>query len=109
MAVNPSLRQPQPLNPRHVMQNTKALNFSRTALSVLAGGAAGILGLTSLYGFLFYFLVSAILGVYYLLSEAKGDSQHFLAKQQLVTAFVFENLFTYILMWTLVYGCVHVY
>ena len=55
-----------PLNPRHVMQNNKALNFARTSLSVLSGGVAGILGLTALYGFLFYFVVSGFLGVYYL-------------------------------------------
>ncbi len=41
--------------------------------------------------------------------EARSDAVHFLNKQQLVTAFIFENLFTYILVWTLVYGCVHVY
>jgi hypothetical protein len=101
--------QPNPINSRNVMHNTKSLNFSRTSLSVLAGGVAGILGLTSLNGFLFYFIASGILGLYYLLVETKSDAVHFLNKQQLVTAFVFENLFTYILMWTLVYGCVHVY
>ncbi len=41
--------------------------------------------------------------------EAKSEAVHFLNKQQVVTAFVFENVFTYILIWTLVYGCVHVY
>lgn len=66
-APSRGLRTPiQPLNTRHVMQNTKALNFARTSLSVLAGGVAGILGLTSLFGFLFYFVVSGILGMYYL-------------------------------------------
>merc|ERR1711953_889812 len=101
--------QPNPINSRNVMHNTKSLNFSRTALSVLSGVGAGILGLTSLYGFLFYIVTSGILGIYYLLSEARSDATHFLTKQQLVTAFVMENLFTYILVWTLVYGCVHVY
>ena len=101
--------QPNPINSRNVMHNAKSLNFSRTSLAVLAGGVAGILGLTSLFGFLFYFIVSGILGLYYLLLEAKSDTVHFLNKQQLVTGFVFENMFTYILMWTLVYGCVHVY
>ena len=101
--------QPNPINSRNVMHNTKSLNFSRTALSVLSGVGAGILGLTSLYGFLFYIVTSGILGIYYLLSEARSDATHFLTKQQLVTAFVMENLFTYILVWTLVYGCVYVY
>jgi len=101
--------QPNPINTRNVMHNTKSLNFSRTALSVLSGVVSGILGLTSIYGFLFYILTSGLLGLYYLLSEARSDATHFLNKQQLVTGFVAENLFTYILVWTLVYGCVHVY
>ena len=101
--------QPNPINTRNVMHNTKSLNFSRTSLSVLSGVVAGILGLTSIYGFLFYIITSGLLGLYYLLSEARSDATHFLNKQQLVTGFVAENLFTYILVWTLVYGCVHVY
>ena len=98
-----------PINSRNVMHNTKSLNFSRTSLSVLAGGVAGILGLSSLLGILFYFLASGILGIYYLILNSRTDTLHFMNKQQLITAFVFENLFTYILMWTLMYGCVHVY
>ena len=101
--------QPNPINTRNVMHNTKSLNFSRTSLSVLAGGVAGILGLTSFLGILFYFLASGILGVYYMINDTRNDSLYFMNKQQLITAFVFENLFTYILMWTLMYGCVHVY
>lgn len=98
-----------PINSRNVMHNTKSLNFSRTSLSVLGGGVAGILGLSSLFGIVFYFLASGILGLYYLGLNSRQDSLHFMNKQQLITAFVFENLFTYILMWTLMYGCVHVY
>jgi len=106
---NPSNVNPMPINPRNVMHNSKSLNFSRTSLSVLSGVVAGILGLASLWGILFYFLVSGVLGVYYMAQRARSDAVHFLNKQQLVSGFVFENLFTYILMWTLVYGCVHVY
>ena len=61
-------------------------------MSVLAGGVAGILGLTSLVGFLFYFVISGVLGLYYLAIETKSDTVHFLNKQQVVTAFVMENL-----------------
>ena len=101
--------QVMPINSRNVMHNTRSLNFSRTALSVLAGCAAGILGLSSLLGIFFYFLASGVLGLYYMLIRSQSDSLHFMNKQQLITGFVFENLFTYILMWTLIYGCVHVY
>ena len=63
-----------PINSRNVMHNTKSLNFSRTSLSVLGGGVAGILGLSSLFGILFYFLASGILGVYYLILNSRQDS-----------------------------------
>jgi len=110
MSSSTSRRIPlHPINPRHVMRNSKSLNFARTSLSVLSGGAAGVLGLTSVYGFLFYLLVSAALGVYYFQLGLRSREVHFLNKQQPLTAFVAENLFTYILVWTLVYGCVHVY
>jgi hypothetical protein len=81
-----------PINSRNVMHNSKSLNFSRTSMSVLAGGVAGILGLTSIVGFLFYFVVSGFLGLYYMAIETKSDAVHFLNKQQVVTAFVMENL-----------------
>ena len=83
---------PTPINSLNVMKNSKSLNFSRTSMSVLAGGVAGILGLTSLFGFLFYFVASGLLGLYYMAIEAKSDAVHFLNKQQVVTAFVMENL-----------------
>ena len=38
------------------MQNAASLAFTRTSVSVLAGSIAGVLGLTGLSGFLFYFL-----------------------------------------------------
>jgi len=101
---------PNPINSRNVMHNAKSLSFSRTALSALSGISAGILGLTSLKGFFFYFIMSGILGIYYLILELQSEAVHFLSKQQLLTsALSFENLFTYVLMWTLCYGCVHVY
>jgi len=102
-----------PLNSRNMMRNSKVLNFSRTSLAVLAGGAAGILGLviiksfllneieqlesfskfqTSVIGFLFYFVVSGLLGLYYIMTEAQSNAVHFMTKQQVVTAFVMENL-----------------
>ena len=72
---------PMPINTRNVMHNTKSLNFSRTSLSVLAGVVAGVLGLSPLLGFLFYFMASGVLGLYYLAQRATTDAVHFLNKQ----------------------------
>ena len=43
--------------------NTAVLEYSRTSTSALSGATAGILGLTSLYGFAFYFLTSLMMTV----------------------------------------------
>ena len=46
-------------------QNAGILDYSRTSMSSLSGSAAGILGLTGLYGFAFYFITAFILSVSY--------------------------------------------
>ena len=43
--------------------NAAVLEYSRTTVSALSGATAGILGLTSLYGFAFYFLTSLMMTV----------------------------------------------
>ena len=44
-------------------QNGAILEYTRTSASALSGGAAGILGLTGLYGFVFYFVTSLVMSV----------------------------------------------
>ena len=46
-----------------VRQNAFIMEYCRTSMSALSGSAAGILGLTSLYGFAFYFIMSFVLSV----------------------------------------------
>ena len=44
-------------------QNASVLEYCRTSMSALSGCAAGILGLTGLQGFLFYFITAFVLSV----------------------------------------------
>ncbi|KAK3578057.1 hypothetical protein CHS0354_039612 [Potamilus streckersoni] len=48
-------------------QNSFVLEYSRTSMSALSGAAAGILGLTGLYGFIFFFIMAFVLSVCILL------------------------------------------
>jgi hypothetical protein len=70
---------------------------------------AGILGLTNLYGFGFYFV--AIIGLWLILIAKAGTNyqSYFTSRRSLLTNGFFGALFTYILCWTFAYGMVHVY
>ena len=46
-----------------VRQNAAILEYCRTSMSALSGATAGIMGLTSLVGFVFYFISAFILSV----------------------------------------------
>ncbi|KAG7029026.1 ER membrane protein complex subunit 6, partial [Cucurbita argyrosperma subsp. argyrosperma] len=51
------------LNAENLQNNLKIIYYSRTFLSIIGGVIAGILGFTSLTGFIFYFLVMAITSI----------------------------------------------
>ncbi|KAL9667772.1 hypothetical protein QQ045_002138 [Rhodiola kirilowii] len=47
-------------NVENLQSNMKTIYYSRTFLSIIGGVVAGIMGFTSLTGFIFYFLVMAL-------------------------------------------------
>ena len=51
------------MNEMAIRANGAILEYCRTSVSALSGGTAGIIGLTGLYGFVFYFLTSLIMSV----------------------------------------------
>jgi len=55
--------EPLPLNEMAIRHNAAMLEYCRTSVSALAGSTAGILGLTGLYGFAFYFLTAFMMSV----------------------------------------------
>jgi ER membrane protein complex subunit 6 len=55
--------EPLPLNEMAIRHNAAMIEYCRTSISALAGSTAGILGLTGLYGFIFYFITALMMSV----------------------------------------------
>lgn len=73
---------------------------SRIVTSTLAGCTAGILGLTNLGGFLFYFVASAVMSGL-LFGMAKGDIKHTAPSPMAVLwDGTMGNLLCYVFWWT---------
>ncbi|EEB09117.1 ER membrane protein complex subunit 6 [Schizosaccharomyces japonicus yFS275] len=99
-----------PLSPASQQHNSKSITFVRNVSCTIFGCTAGILGLTSYQGFIFYFLssllVSTLLFVYKMkcqLSEYHHSGLNFWFSDLL------GGLSSYILTWTLFYSLIYVY
>ena len=104
-----SRKQPVAFNEMAIRNNGAILEHIRTSVSALSGGSAGVLGLTGLYGFAFYFIVSFVISVMLLLKAGSQWQKYFRSRTVLFTNGLMGGLFTYILFWTFLYGMVHVY
>ena len=99
------------IQPERVQLNTISLTHARTWTAVFAGVAAGILGLTSLAGLVF-FLVGAFIANTLAASTAAGgvDICFPEGRKSLFTfAGMFQGLFPYILVWTVVYDAIYIF
>ncbi|XP_033105768.1 ER membrane protein complex subunit 6-like [Anneissia japonica] len=97
------------LNEVAMRNNQSVIDYCRTSMSALSGATAGILGLTGLYGFIFYFITSFVLSTMLLIKAGRNWSSYFFSWKPLLTSGLLGGLFTYILFWTFLYGMVHVY
>ncbi|XP_062815683.1 ER membrane protein complex subunit 6 [Anolis carolinensis] len=100
---------PQFISEGAVRGNAALLDYCRTSVSALSGATAGILGLTALHGFVFYFLASLLLSLLLVLKAGRRWGKCFKSRRPLFTGGLIGGLFTYILFWTFLYGMVHVY
>lgn len=91
-----------------IRSNFAAVESCKTFVSALSGSCAGIIGLTGIAGFVFYFMSSFILWLMILFKAGKWE-MYFRQRQVLLTNGIFDGLFTYVLFWTFLYGMVHVY
>ncbi|KAH6912426.1 hypothetical protein BKA70DRAFT_1144260 [Coprinopsis sp. MPI-PUGE-AT-0042] len=86
------------------LQNIKFLS------SCFAGAAAGILGLTNLLGFAWFLLCSLLMTGVVTMVNCRGKPKKYLmgGLWELVNPGQ-DNASTFLLVWTLFYGIVHVY
>ncbi|XP_059957784.1 ER membrane protein complex subunit 6-like [Mesoplodon densirostris] len=92
-----------------VRGNAAVLDYCRTSVPALSGATAGILGLTGLYGFIFYLLTSILLSLLLILKAGRRWGKYFKSRRPLFTGGLIGGLFTNVLFWTFLYGMVHVY
>ena len=97
------------LSEQSIRYNDYLLEYCQTSMSALSGSAAGILGLTGLYGFLFYFVCSLLLSTVILVCLGNDSKKYFLSKQTIITGTLWSGIQTYLLFWTFLFGMVHVY
>ncbi|XP_076335848.1 ER membrane protein complex subunit 6-like isoform X2 [Tachypleus tridentatus] len=92
-----------------VRQNAAIVEYCRISMSALSGSTAGLLGLTAVYGFAFYFMMALALWVMLIMKMGSDWKKYFRNRTTLLTSGLFGGLFTYVLFWTFLYGMVHVY
>ncbi|KAJ8936964.1 hypothetical protein NQ318_015627 [Aromia moschata] len=93
-----------------IRNNLSIVEYCRTSVAAVSGCTAGVLGLTGLYGALFF--IVAVTGFWLMLLFKAGiDSwrKFFISRKSLLINGIFGHFFTYILCWTFIYGMVHVY
>jgi hypothetical protein len=89
--------------------NENSLEQCRTSVSALSGCVAGILGLTSYKGFLFYGFSMLFLSFLIYLYIRNEHRKFFTSLNHIFINGFFNGLLTYVLFWTFLYGMVHVY
>ncbi|KAH8891041.1 hypothetical protein GQ53DRAFT_747293 [Thozetella sp. PMI_491] len=106
-----------PIVQESVMHNSKALYNLQSVTASLFGVSAGILGLESYNGFLFYVVFTMLTSVLFYalhvaptsIASGKGaldTSRYFRGPYELWTGGLFNGLAGFILTWTLFYGLV---
>ncbi|TGZ83264.1 hypothetical protein EX30DRAFT_394488 [Ascodesmis nigricans] len=98
-----------PVVPENVAHNTRIVTDIRSLTSSVCGIAAGILGLESYAGFVFYLVGSVFVSMLMLFLVADGKpGKYFQSGIDLWTTEVFgtSSVASFVLMWTLVYNLV---
>ncbi|GAA5919598.1 hypothetical protein JCM1841_001070 [Sporobolomyces salmonicolor] len=80
------------------------------ATACIAGATAGLLGLTNLVGFAFFFLTALLVGGAFATVNCAGKpARYFVTAREPLVSGLLENLFSYVLFWTLFYSLVYIY
>ncbi|CAN4104663.1 unnamed protein product [Withania somnifera] len=96
-------------NAENMQNNMKVIYYSRTFLSIIGGAVAGILGFTSLTGFIFYFLVMAITSVALVAKARFSIHSYFDSWNRIIFDGFLGGLMSFVLFWTFAYDIVHIF
>ncbi|CAD6577871.1 MAG: ER membrane complex subunit 6 [Cyphobasidiales sp. Tagirdzhanova-0007] len=99
------------LHPENLAHNERTLHYIRSTIASISGAVAGILGLTSYLGFLFYLLTSIWAACVLAICNTALKPRMYFKNGVIETATqgLINNALSYTLFWTLFYGLVHVY
>ena len=96
-------------SPDRIGYNGRILNFCRVFVAIIAGMAAGILGMTGVMGFAVFLLSTFMLSVGLYLKVSCEPKPYFKKPDDIWTEGVTQALMSYVLFWTLFYDIVHIY
>eukprot|EP01070_Trichotokara_eunicae_P010648 Trichotokara_eunicae@DN6345_c2_g4_i1.p1 len=99
-----------PPKPYHAA-NVRNLNVCRAYASIVSGAGAGFLGLTGIWGPIFYLLLQVIMSATFLtkFSKEKISRGFKMGALDVLSASIFTNVASFVLIWTLVYDIIYVY
>nr|XP_009804694.1 PREDICTED: ER membrane protein complex subunit 6-like isoform X2 [Nicotiana sylvestris] len=78
-------------------------------MAIIGGVIAGILGLTSLTGFIFYFLAMAITSVALTAKAKFSVHSYFDSRNKVMLDGFFGGLMSFVLFWTFAFDIVHIF
>ncbi|DBA01883.1 TPA: hypothetical protein N0F65_006031 [Lagenidium giganteum] len=95
----------------NMQNNEKVVEFCHTAMCVMSGCIAGIIGLTGLSGFALMMALYLVTAVMVLVFKMNGNVKEYFnaSTPGFVLGGVFSHSLSFILFWTLSYGLVHIY
>ncbi|KAL3812252.1 hypothetical protein ACJIZ3_013520 [Penstemon smallii] len=96
-------------NAENLQNNARIINYSRTFMSIIGGVIAGILGFTSLTGFIFYFIVMAITTVGLAAKAGFSIHSYFDSWNRVILDGILGGLLSFVLFWTFAYDLVHIF
>ncbi|CAH9104277.1 unnamed protein product [Cuscuta europaea] len=96
-------------NAENMQTNMKIIYYSRTFMAIIGGVIAGILGLTSLMGFIFYFLIMGIVSVGLIAKAKFSVFAYFDSWNRIILDGFLGGLLSFVLFWTLAYDIVHIF
>ncbi|GAA6064653.1 hypothetical protein JCM10212_005239 [Sporobolomyces blumeae] len=98
-----------PVYPLNLAHNARSLYYVKSTTACLAGTVAGILGLTNYVGFAWFFLTALASGALFALAKQPKRVDYFTSPTEPWIGGILENLFSYVLFWTLFYSLVYIY